>query len=573
MNMLRVFVVLLFGAAVPAQDSGAALVRGTVVQRETGRPIANAVIELQSARGALPSRSTTSDDEGRFFFSGVPAGSYRMNAWRSGYVPAEYGQNGIHGPGAEFVTAAGQPVPAARIAMTATGSIAGRITDRNGQPVGNARVQAFRASYQEGQRVLSGVKEILSNDLGEYRLFWLTPGSYFVNVRVPDGPMGVTVLMNPNGTDTRGLYEARAQIGPVATTPVGSGSAEGEAHVPVFYPGSSSVQLATAIEVRPGADVRGIDITAAPVRTQRVRGILAHTRAAQPPGANAQVRLLPVVAGSGAEYTVQADPATGVFEAPRVAPNTYIVMAVIGGPNGVRARADLEVRDRPVENLSLIATPGLEIPVRVTFERRTAAAGLRVTLRPDPFVAGMPSPAAAIPAEGQGTLSGVLPGAYRLYVSPLLNTQGAAAPALPEALRNLYVKSARLGGVDVLNDGLRLDGALDAASAAAIEVVIGSNPGRVSGTVAPAMAGVSVVLLPDENRPFRTDRYAVAVSSASGQFQLPAVPPGRYRLFAWADAPDRAWLDPDFIRIHEPRATLLSIAEGDAPVLDVRVIP
>ena len=571
MSTLMVFVVLLLGGpAFPTQETGSALIRGQVVHRQSGRALANAVVELASTRPAAPVRATTSDEEGNFFFSGVAAGVYRMNAWRSGYVPAEYGQNGIHGPGAEFALSAGQQLSAVRIAMTPTGSIAGRISDRNGQPVGNARVQAFRASYQDGQRVLTGVKEILTNDLGEYRLFWLPPGSYFVNVRVPDGPLGVTVLMNPVGMDTRGLYEARAQIGPVATTPVGSGSAEGAAHVPVFYPGSSGIQLATAIEVPPGGDIRGINITAAPVRTQRVRGILTNGSSAQPPGASAQVRLLPVVAGSGPEYTVQADPKTGAFEAPRVVPGSYIVLATIGGPNGTRARGDVEVRDRPVENVSLMTASGLTLPVRVTFEGRAAAPGLRVTLRPDPFVTGVPSPGTAISPEGQGTLSGVLAGSYRLYVSPLLNSQTAAAPAIPipDALQNLYVKSARLGDADVLNDGLRLTGPVDGF----LDIAIGSNPGRVSGRVTPGTAGVSVVLVPDDNRSFRTDRYAAAVTGASGQFQLPPVPPGRYRLFAWADVADRAWLDPDFIRTHEPRGMPMSIAEGDTHTVELTVI-
>jgi protocatechuate 3,4-dioxygenase beta subunit len=568
MNTLKALLILLLVQAVPAQEPAAASVRGVVINRETGRPVADAAVELHSVRPASPARVTTSDAEGRFVISRLAAGSYRLNARRSGYVGAEYGQNGIHGPGVEFPLAAGQSLTV-RIAMTPTGSIGGRITDRNGQPVGNARVQAFRAAYPDGQRVLTGVKEILSNDLGEYRLFWLSPGSYFVGVRVPDGPMGVTVLMNPAGTDSRGLYEARAQIGPVATTPVGSGSAEGEAHVPVFFPGSANVLLAKPLDVRPGDDIRGIDITAVPVRTQRVRGVLSNGSSGQPPGANAQVRLLPVTAGAGPEYQVQADPGTGIFEAPRVVPGSYIVMATIGGPNGVRARGDLEVRDRAVENLSLVAAASPSVPVRVTFEGQGPVAGLRVTLRADPFVAGVPSPATAVSAEGQGTLAGVLPGSYRLYVPPLLNPRSAAVPTIPEALRNLYVKSARLGGVDVLNDGLRLGGPVDGA----LEIIVGSTPGRVSGRVTPAAAGVAVVVVPDENRAFRTDRYGFAVTDAGGQFQLPAIPPGRYRLFAWADVAADAWTDPDFIRTYETQGKPLTIAEGDAHTIELTVIP
>jgi hypothetical protein len=570
MNALRILPILLFAQISLSQDTGAAsVIRGVVVNRESGRPISNASVELLSVRTPPTTRVTTSDDDGKFVFLKVGPGVYRMNAWRSGYVQAEYGQTGTHGPGAEFTVAAGQPPASVQIAMTPTGSIAGRITDRNGQPVGNARVQALRASYQDGQRVLTGVKEILTNDLGEYRLFWLPPGAYFVNVRVPDGPMGVTVLMNPGGTDSRGLYEARAQIGTVATIPVGSGAGESEAHVPVFFPGSANVLLATVIDVRAGADIRGINMTAAPVRTRRVRGILSNGTAGQPPGANAQVRLLPIAAGPSPEYQVSADRGTGAFEAPKVAPGSYIILATIGGPNTTRARGTLEVLDRDVDNVSLVATAGLAIPVRVTFEKQTVLTGLRVNLRSDPFVAGAPSSGVAIPAEGQATLSGVLPGDYRLYVSPLLNPQSLPAPSTPETLRNLYVKSARLGDRDVLNDGLRLGSPPEGV----LEIVIGSNPGRLSGIVTAAGPGITVVLVPDNDRGFRTDRHKTAVTDAAGNFALQGIPPGSYRLFAWKDVAPGAWMDREFLRIHESRSEAIVISEGGSHTAQLSVIP
>src|SRR5262245_17637885 len=63
-----------------------------------------------------------------------------------------------------------------------TGTITGRIISHLGQPIANADVQAVKVGYREGQRVFVAVRSAITNDLGEYRLFWLPAGTYYVNV-------------------------------------------------------------------------------------------------------------------------------------------------------------------------------------------------------------------------------------------------------------------------------------------------------------------------------------------------------------------------------------------------------
>ena len=79
--------------------------------------------------------------------------------------------------------------------MTPTGAISGRILNRYGEPVGNANVQALRYTYQEGRRTLTPIQTTRSNDLGEYRLFWMTPGQYVISAQPVDA-LGV----DPGGT-------------------------------------------------------------------------------------------------------------------------------------------------------------------------------------------------------------------------------------------------------------------------------------------------------------------------------------------------------------------------------------
>jgi len=77
---------------------------------------------------------------------------------------------------------AGQQMMGVVLTMIPTGVISGRIVDGDNIPLARVHVQAAKASYALGQRVLlDPVSEAETNDLGEYRLFGLAPGFYFVS--------------------------------------------------------------------------------------------------------------------------------------------------------------------------------------------------------------------------------------------------------------------------------------------------------------------------------------------------------------------------------------------------------
>jgi protocatechuate 3,4-dioxygenase beta subunit len=164
----------------------------------SGEPLADATIQLDlqtKLDSSNPSnvdfsqkshRFAHSDGAGRFTFESVSPGEYRLIATRSGgYVPGEYGQRTATGNGMPFIVAAGQRLSDIRLALSPTGSISGRVYDRNGEPVGRAQVQALQPVYKNGHRKLTIIQIVQTNDRGEYRLFWLPPGTYYVSAR-PD---------------------------------------------------------------------------------------------------------------------------------------------------------------------------------------------------------------------------------------------------------------------------------------------------------------------------------------------------------------------------------------------------
>ena len=117
------------------QQQNAGAVHGTVVRDATGGPLSKATIEL---RGGQVQQTTTTENDGRFYFRDLPFGAYDVSIRRDGFAPAEYGQKWPGGPGIPLQVRSGQPAPDLTIRMAATSSISGRITGSNGQPMANA---------------------------------------------------------------------------------------------------------------------------------------------------------------------------------------------------------------------------------------------------------------------------------------------------------------------------------------------------------------------------------------------------------------------------------------------------
>jgi hypothetical protein len=135
---------------------------------------------------------------------------------------------------------------------------------------------------------------------------------------------------------------------------------------------------------------------------------------------------------------------------------------------------------------------------------------------------------------------------------------------IPESLQGIYVKSAKLGGVDVLNTGFRFAGEPDKV----LEIVLAKNAGSLAGRVEnerrqPA-GGVFVILLADIStaRLYRTDMYKVTSTDDEGRFEVKGLPPGDYKVFALEGFEKDAWLDPEFFKPYEDRGLTIKVGEG-----------
>jgi hypothetical protein len=561
--------------------------QGRVVQWGTLEPVAKATVELRpvEAGGPPPYVAKTTTD-GAFVFGAVRPGQYRIVATRPGYVTAEYGQRWPNGAGTPLTIPSGQAVNNVPIPMLLTAAVSGRIRDAMDRPLGNVEVRALKATYRDGRRELTRVDTAVSDDRGEYRLFWLAPGRYYLSARHPDlggslmrvtqGFIGGGGPIGPNGLIQ--FQEFRNNSDGASGQPLLFGPAANsvrERYMPVYFPGTTDEHSAAPVDLAAGADESGVDFVLEPVAMQRVRGRVVYESNGEP-ATSAHVQGVPSTgAGSLSEsdelfparmlelpHTVQC--CDGSFEL-ALAPGSYTIVAA---NNNLNARADVQVGFADVDGVLLSLGQSFNISGRVVFEGRPPAPAevdaLRISLAINPPVFGLaPDSYSVVLPNGSLNLSAGR-GDFRVSIAPLLNVPGASrVPPRPgsRTLANLYVKSIRLGSADVLNGGLHLDGRPDAP----LEIVIGTTPGSVEGVVVnqshQPVPNVSVSLLPDAARRDRFDLYRSASSDAAGRFKIEQVPPGDYVAFAWDGIESSDWQNPEFVAPYEPRGIAVRVRE------------
>jgi len=582
-----VWVALSLQTAIAQVTPGVPL-QGIVTQMGSDEVVWGATVELRKEGGNTALYGAVTGVDGKFAFPSVPAARYQLVATSPGFVPAEYGQKRMKGAGLPLIVS-GQAMTNLRLEMVPTGAISGRVTDPYGQPIAIADVFVLKSSYQEGRRILTQFLSAKTDERGEFRVFWLTPGTYYLNVVVPDGTNQADLIINSDNINpATSIIGVRTILRDVLSRPIGTGAAENEAHVPVYYPSTTNPQQARPIEVRAGEDIRGIYITAGVVRTFHVRGVVSNFVAGA--GMQGQTRLIPTDPAWPPMQT-PLDSNTGKFDYGRVVPGSYILYVQVRPP-GATSPADalwatmpLEVREQDVDNLTLVPRAGINLTGKVVLDGQPAGTlaslvgGLFLGMRPDPLVTQQaPSPSTRVSPDGTFVLAGAIAGNYRIYAPPLLSPNNPALlgglPPSPPGLENSYVKSIRVGGADVLDSGVRLI----PIEGLSMEIVLGTNAGSLEGRVTrdgnPA-ADVTVGMLPNtfSARGYRTDMHRTILTDASGHFQLRGLPPGDYKVFAWEDADKDAIMDLDFVRGYEEKGTRIEIADGEKKIIELNVIP
>jgi 5-hydroxyisourate hydrolase-like protein (transthyretin family) len=138
---------------------------------------------FQGNQGGGRNQTQTGND-GSFVFNDVPAGEYIVRVQLDQYLTQEYGQRTLSGKGTPISLQPGERLDSIDFQMIKAGVISGTVLDEDGQPMANVQIQALSYDYTNGKRTLRSIGTArTTNDLGEYRLYYLAPGDYYVTAR------------------------------------------------------------------------------------------------------------------------------------------------------------------------------------------------------------------------------------------------------------------------------------------------------------------------------------------------------------------------------------------------------
>lgn len=534
----------LFLLAAPAQQTTApnpadlCTIQGVVIKAGTGEPLHKATVEATPAvnrRGPTDESqggSAETDAMGRFEMKGLAPGQYRLTASRNGYVRQLYGQRTPGGSGAILTLSSGQKSPNITFQMIPAAVISGHVYDEDGEPVVYAQVVAMHYAYRNGQRQLVSNGGGQTNDLGEFRLFGLSPGQYFVRATLR----------------TNRLENAKTQQG----------------YVPIYYPGVSDAGRAVPIAIAGGDEFSGADITMQPVRTLAVRGNVFTTGCG---GASSGGMIFLTEQNSSMNAippsTVRDVNGQKTFEFPSVPPGSYYLsaMMIIEGRQCVGRQA-IEVGDADIDGVAVTATRGVEIKGRVRVEGQLDSNLGSFPVILSPKNAGLPFGAASSDSskpDGSFLLKNAYDGDYEINVG-----------SLPD---NYFVKSARLDGVDVLTAGVTVDTKHDPGS---LEILVSPNGASVDGVISKdeqPFQGATVTLVPDP--PLRGERrlFRSITTDQNGHFTLQGLSPGDYKVFAWEKIEPGAYTSTEFLLPYESLGQSVHITEGSRNTVQVDLIP
>ena len=515
------------------EDQKLAVIIGRVFAEDGGSPLAKATLSLRS-KGAPPldrPRTVRADSAGEYTFRDLEAGQYILRATRNGYVSRNYGQKTSYTFSREDVGTAltvvpGQVLENIDFHLIRAGVLEGRVMDQDNDPVERVNVTV------NGYRSLGGNRRLLpfgrddTDDRGQFRIFGIPPGNYYLSV-------------SPR---------------PFIAYP----QREKRSFAPTYYPGVLRVEEAASIEVTPGGEVGGFNITVLEAFSYSVSG-----RVFTPEGKPAHSVWIMSMKESGKDLTSMMGPNTntdlqGEFKVSGLLPGRHRLYARAGGGEDAEmASTTVDLVDRDLSGLTLVLGKGAEITGRFVVDGEASAVDWRRISLSMVSVGNLTQMSfggsgAQVKEDLTFKISNRPKGTYRLLTK------------LPAG--NHYVSSIRFDGQDItdrpieLRSNDRLNG---------VEIHISSEGARVSGYVEQAEgrevaegATVLVFAADPQHRGFPSRFTRTTQTDQSGHFSLQGLVPAEYLVCALADHEAGREMDPDYLRSLERDSERINPSPG-----------
>lgn len=528
-----------------APPQGTGRISGVVTRADNGRPVADATVRWVRWEGGRGQQGAVrTDAAGKFVVMNLLAGSVQLTASADGLVPTDFGQRTAGEPGKRIELADGQQFADADIAMPRTSAVEGRLLDEFGDPVPGVLVQLAQVQFVAGKRRLMPVSSPSvrpTDDLGQYRVFGLAPGDYYVMAL--SGPFAV---QDPQAKDAAGF----------AVT---------------YLPGTAVPTEAKAVHVGTGQDALGVTFALQPAPLATVSGVTMGSDGK--PLGSATLMLLQTSGGDVRSIVMARGVSApdGTFSFRNVAQGTYVVQAY----------------GRPVGGGNLGRSPFGALPVNVNGDR----ADLRVTV------------ATGASARGRfifdGPATGLVADRVSAYFAPTEFVMSPIGGGPPESVTNedwtfetknqvglrvarpnigipgWTLKSVTVAGRDVT------DALLDFSKGDIndMEITLTNRSASVGGTVtegdAPARDFTVVVFADDATQwafPSRFLAIGRPNPAQAGAFRVSGLPPGAYQAVALPSVNGTEYQDPEFLQALRPFATRVVVNEGDTKTVGLKII-
>jgi hypothetical protein len=534
------------------QPTGTARITGRVVAADTGSPIRRAMVSINSREGRV-NRVVSTDSEGRYELTGLPAGRYRLNVNKAGFVALEYGQVRPFEAGKPIDIAAAQLLERIDFSLPRGSVITGRITDEYGDPIADVQVEAMRYQFVNGERQLVNAgRPANTDDIGAFRIFGLMPGEYIVRASARPTP------------SARAADDADDRTGYPGT----------------YFPGVTNIGEAQHLTVALGQELSSIAFSLIPARLSRVSGTVMSSGGS--PLGGAVVVLRPRTGGrlaimnamaSGGGNQVRPD---GTFRLVNIAPGDY-TLDVQQRPQNLRNLQNLNlsqlefasvpiVVSGDIDNLMIVTTPGITVSGRVSYDSQTRPKASMQVVAISPAGA---SPIMAMAGRALGSGQVNQDGTFELR-----GIAGAQIIRVNGIPAGWALKSVEMNGADIT------DAAFDFPSGnnlAGLVVTLTDRISEISGTVRDSrgqpVGDYVLVVFPEESRLWTGQSRQIATTrpNQNASFSIKGLPPGRYFGVAVPSLENGAQYDTGLLEQLRLRAQAFSLTEGQTLNLNLQM--
>ena len=566
----------------PAQKADATpppagLISGRVLAADTGRPVKRARVfasapELPGGRGIL------TDDNGAFELSDLPAGRYTLSVSKSGFISLSYGQRRPLQAGTPLQLADGQQIKGIQFQLPRGSVVAGHVFDETGDPMPGVMVRVLRYQYMQGDRRLVPAGTAQTDDQGQYRVWGLQPGDYYIDAQSrinfgfggpPAGGRGGPG--GGRGGSGGGAGAIAGMVGAIAGGNIaalfGPDDESQKAYAPTYFPGVTSIAEARAVTVGLSQESVDVNFSLQLIHVARISGHVTDPDGNSTWSGN--VTLLPdgATVGRGGGFGINYGSRIswdGTFAISNVPPGRYTLQARgTDAETPQFASQPLTVGSTDVDNVNVLLTSSASITGTIAFPPGATQlpdfGNLRISAPSTDSSIGGPAQG-RVDKDGKFIVDGVAAGMHLIR------------PGGP--LRGWTMKAVTVNGRDItdtpieLRSGERLE---------RVEITFTDKTNEINGTLTnePGAPVTEYTVLAFSTDPsfWRTQSRHIATArpDQTGKFRIRGLPAGGYYLATVDPAEQGEWFDPAYLEAHRLGSARVTLGDGDTKTQDFKI--